>query len=355
MNEKNNGTEKKSAKKIKKSTVLVAAVCVVFLIVAAAVVNRTKQKNGGMMNMGGGGQNVVSVKTAAAENSVLHDYVETNGEIECESSIDVYPDIGGKVSRLFVSLGDFVKKGAVIAEVDPNEPGSYFVNSAVIAPVSGTITSTPKDVGYKVAVSTSITTIGDVTNLQIRGKVPEKYVANVKIGLKADVTLESCPGQIFQATVKKVSPVLDATSRTKEIILTFDESDSRINAGMFAKVKLFTLDYSGIIVPEDAVVTRNSTTTVFVLSADGNSAEQREVVTGNSVDGYVQVLSGVNEGEKIIVEGMSILYDGAKVHDVDSVSAEKNSAEQNEKFGSENSAENRNEKNPDGKNGGGKK
>ena len=69
----------------------------------------------------------------------------------------------------------------------------------------------------------------------------------LKIGLKAEISLEAYPEQIFSATVVRVSPVLDAASRTKQVILNFDKKDSRVNAGMFAKVKLYTVDYVNVV------------------------------------------------------------------------------------------------------------
>ena len=72
---------------------------------------------------------------------------------------------------------------------------------------------------------------------------------------------------IFNATVTRVSPVVDAATRTKEIILNFDKKDSRINAGMFAKVRLFTSKYSGhIVVSRDAVVLQDDDSYLFVVN-----------------------------------------------------------------------------------------
>lgn len=309
--------------KATKSSVIIITACICLLVGTYCVIKFAPKKNmfpGGGMGPGGFGMQeaeTVTVRTASAEKSVLHDYVDTNGEIECESSIDCYPDIGGKVARVFVSLGDRVRKGDVLAEVDPSEPGAQYVNSSVYAPISGTITSTPKEVGTTVSTSTSITTIGDVSHLQIRSKVPERYVSYLKPGLKADIILEAYPKEVFSATVRKVSPVVDATSRTKEIILVFDRIDSRVNAGMFAKLTLFTVDYSGsVVVPSNAIVEKNGKSYVFVVSEDGNTAVQREVERGNSVDLLTQVVSGVEEGERIIVEGITSLSDGTPVRDI---------------------------------------
>ena len=121
---------------------------------------------------------------------------------------------------------------------------------------------------------------------------------------------------MFEAFVSRVSPVVDKLSRTKEIILNFSKKDTRINAGMFAKVKLYTSLYSGeIVVPSDAVVSDDEYSYVFVI--DENSiAEKRNVKTGKLIDAKVQILEGLYAGEKVIVEGMLSVSDGIKVNDI---------------------------------------
>ena len=85
---------------------------------------------------------------------------------------------------------------------------------------------------------------------------------------------------------------------------------------MFAKVKLYTSLYSGeIVVPSDAVVSDDEYSYVFVI--DENSiAEKRNVKTGKLIDAKIQILEGLYDGEKVIVEGMLSVSDGIKVNDI---------------------------------------
>ncbi len=187
--------------------------------------------------------------------------------------------------------------------------------SPVVAPIGGTIIATPLKTGTTVTTSSTVTTIGDIKDLQVTAYVPERYVAVLQIGLKANIVLEAYPNVIFKASVSRVSPVVDASSRTKEIILKFDNYDTRINAGMFATVTLYTVDYSGAItVTSNAVVSKNEKNYVYIVKNDNSgTVEQREVTLGNAVDGITQILSGVSEGDKIIIAGVQSLSDGAKI------------------------------------------
>lgn len=306
-------------KTISVKSIVVTVFCLLAVAAAFLYVKKSPAKGGpgaGGKGFGPGGmktETVVTVKTMKAKKEVLHDYVNTNGEIESKSSVAVFPDIGGSLYRNYVSLGSIVKKGDVIAEIDPSQPGSYFTHSKVLAPVSGTIIASVVDPGTKVTTQSVITTIGDVSNLQLKVKVVERYVADIKPGLKAKVNLEAYGDEIFNATVSRVSPVVDQTSRTKEVVLDFDSKDKRINAGMFAKVILFTVDYKGkIAVPLSCIVTKGKHSYVFVISEDGQTAVKKEVVLGKAVDNLVQV-DGIEEGQEVVIQGMGILTDGAKV------------------------------------------
>ncbi|MFA6938241.1 MAG: efflux RND transporter periplasmic adaptor subunit, partial [Treponema sp.] len=153
------------------------------------------------------------------------------------------------------------------------------------------------------------------------------------IGLKANIVLEAYPDVVFTATVSSVSPVVDSSSRTKEVILNFDKQDDRINAGMFAKVTLYTLNYSNAVtVPEDCIIEKSNKKYVYVVKADGETVSEREVTIGETVDNVIQLLTGVSDGETVVVEGMRVLTDGSKILDItNGVAASENTTEPSDK------------------------
>lgn len=298
---------------------IVAAAAIALLVVCVIIAKAQSGKNqapGGMKRGRGAGNSVVSVKTQILEETTLHGYISTNGEIESQNSVNVFPDVSGKVMETNVMLGSSVKRGDIIAYIDPSAPGQYYKKSPVYAPISGSIISTPLKNGTTVSTSTAIAIIGDIANLQISANIPERFVAVLKKGLKADISVEAYPGVIFKATVTRVSPVVDTTSRTKEVILHFDSTDERVNAGMFGKVKLFTEDYTGaVVMPKDSLVQNGDSYFAYVVNED-STVSKREVTLGNSVDGVIQILSGVKAGEKVVVQGQTSLGDGSKIQDI---------------------------------------
>lgn len=311
-------------KKTKITTIIITAVLLV-TVGAVVVINLTKNSGaaGGMPGKGGrrggfGGNTIFTVRSVEAKVSTLTDYVITNGEVESQSAVEVFPSMSGKVQQINVLLGSHVKKGDVIAKIDPSEPGTKYALSPVEAPISGSIVSSPLKVGTTVTTNSAVTMIGDIDNLQVSANIPERYVAELKTGLKAEVTLEAYPGVIFSASVSRVSPVVDSSTRTKQIILNFDKRDSRVNAGMFAKVKLYTSKYSGkLVVPSDAVITNDDGSAYLFVVNDDGTVSRREIKTGKSIDGKIQITDNLMAGERVVYEGMLSLSEGAKVNDLE--------------------------------------
>src|SRR5574344_194705 len=230
--------------KMRKSNIIII-VCIVLVIavIAFVFISKKNSKGGGWgPGMGDSQQTVVSVKTQTAEVTTLHDYVSTNGEVQPQSSIEVFPDVGGRIVSVNVSLGSQVTRGQVIAEIDPSTPGEMYAHSQVYAPISGTITKSPLKAGAKVSTSSSLTTIGDVDNLQITASIPERYVAVLKTGLKANISFEAYPGVVFTATVTRVSPVVHISIRSKEVSMNFHTRDDRVYLGRYAHLRLLLHD-----------------------------------------------------------------------------------------------------------------
>ena len=304
-------------------TVIIVIAIIAATLAGIFIINKTgKKKSAGPGGFGAGAfggrapQSASAVRTIVAKTKTVTDFIYTNGEIETQKSIDVFPSIGGRVVEMKVSLGSSVKAGDVIAYIDPSEPGSYYAKSPVTAPIDGSIITSPVKTGQKVSISSVITKIGDIDNLQITAKVPERYVAELDIGQTAEITLQAYGEQVFYAKVVRISPVVDPATRTKEIILNFVENYEQVNAGMFARVKLFTVDYGGYpVIQQDSFVENSDEYYLYIVNED-STVTKRKVKRGKNIDGNYQVIEGLAEGEVVVTEGMLSLYEGAKVRDI---------------------------------------
>lgn len=243
----------------------------------------------------------VSAKTIIPE--TIRSTVKINGEVESKSSINIYPDTSGKVTQILKGLGASVKKGEIIAYVDPSKPGSAYAVNPVVSTVTGTVISMPVNPGDTVSTSTVIGAVGSLRDLKITVYVSEKYSGYLKKGLNAFVSFTSMPGEEFSAKVTSVSPVVNNSNRTVETVLELDKYDSRIKPGMYATVSLVIQEEdNSFVVPKSAIKTYNTDSTVFVID-ENNTAKRVVVTTGISNDNDIQITSGLEEGMQVITAG----------------------------------------------------
>ena len=256
--------------------------------------------------------------------SDLRKFIELNGNIRAEKSMSVYPIMAGKIAGTNIRLGSKVKKGAVIAYVDPSVPGSRFALNEVIAPISGTVISTPLKEGTRVSTETAVTTIGDLSKLQVVVNIPERYVSYLRNGLAADILLEAYPDKKFSAVVSEVSPVLDEATRTKEVLLSFTKMDNRINAGMFADVKLYLKKYAKVFsVPTSCIIEKAGEKFVYaILENEPNVAHITPINAGEEIQDRTivnfiapEINKALAESKvKAVVQGFETLQDGSNVN-----------------------------------------
>ena len=259
-------------------------------------------------------QTVFAVNAFLSYKGDLIGYLEFGGDVSAVSSVDVLPDTSGKISRIYVSVGDVVKKDQILAEVDASRPGMTYSASPVKAPVSGTITSFASSVGNMVAPSMTIGRISSTDKLEIKTSVPERFISKIKLNQKAILTFDAYPGETFTAKVTKISPVLDTSTRTMSVTLILDPPDSKIKIGMYARIKLITDHKSNaIIIPTTALVTRSQEQCVFVVNPD-DTVTLKKVTVGIKVDDMVEILSGLEGNEKVVTKGQTLLNNGTKVN-----------------------------------------
>jgi multidrug efflux pump subunit AcrA (membrane-fusion protein) len=256
---------------------------------------------------------VYSVRTVRAEIRDMQEYFETGGDVITETSVEVFPDIGGRLLRLHAGLGDFVRKGEIIAEVDPSKPGLRYAPSPVRSPISGTITEVLGKAGATVEASSAIARMGQIERIEVKVLIPEKEMGRVRPGQRAAVSFEAFPGEVFPAKVSRQSPVVDPATRAREIRLVFTGNASRVCVGMFARVTIYTALHAGLrVIPESALGFGAGGRSVFVVTPQGR-AEERAVGTGISLDGFTEITEGLEAGSMVVSEGQNLLSDGVKL------------------------------------------
>ena len=261
-------------------------------------------------------ETIFAVNVYKAVPKTLDDYLEFGGNVQTASSVDIYPDVqSGKLSRILVKVGDKVKKDQVLCEVDASRPGMDYKNSPIKAPVAGTITSFPYNIGQTVAASMTVGKISSTGPLEVKTNVAERFVSRISMNEKAELTFDAYPGETFPAILVEIDPVLDTSSRTLGIKLVQTPSDSRLKAGMYARIKLVTdTKKNTIVIPSNVIVTRNDEDIVYIVDSMTNTVKASPVKRGIRVDDKQEIQMGIAPGDLVVIKGQALLSDGAKVN-----------------------------------------
>ena len=165
---------------------------------------------------------------------------------------------------------------------------------------------------------TGISTIVDMTSLEIEVDVNESYIARVAPGQPAEAILDAYPGWRIEATVRTIIPTADRQKATVKVRLTFDELDPRILPDMGVKVafretavEIDEAPQALCLIPRDAVIKEGDRRVVFVVN--GNIAERRAVNVGRELGGEIEILAGLSAGDTVVIEPPEDLEDGQKI------------------------------------------
>ena len=182
----------------------------------------------------------------------------------------------------------------------------------VAAPWAGIVSRMKVREGDVVAPRAPLAEIYDPKSLLVRLSLPEQDVAGVALGTTAAVELDAYPGQRFSGSVTRLYPYLDSRTRTRIIEVVLVNAPSLL-PGMFARAYLTRQTIAGAItVPAHSLVALAGGGSGVYIAQDGK-AVRRKVETGIEVDGRVHIVTGLGEGDKLIVAGQESLKEGAPV------------------------------------------
>ena len=258
-------------------------------------------------------ERVYSVEIDEARSGTVRSLIRLNGEVVPTTNVDTYPEVAGEVQRLFVRLGDRVSRGQVVANIDPSRPGARFEVSPVTAPITGTVTAIYVDQGGTVSTATPIVAVGELDTLEVVVDIPERFVSAARPGMTAEIELSAFSGNRFTAAASEISPLLDSTTRTKEVRFLVDPTETGAEAGMFAEVTIVTETRDDVVViPVESIITRSDRDFIFTV-IDDSVASLRPVQVGLIENQLAEIREGLEAGEPIVVRGQSIIEEGSAV------------------------------------------
>jgi membrane fusion protein (multidrug efflux system) len=328
-----------------------------------AAAKRERGAGPGRADAPGGETAAVPVEVAAVARHSVAAYIETNGALEAENDVRIVARTAGPVVELLTEEGRTVRKGQLMARIDPREAraqvqiaevalreaeraferakntfeaelisqADYDQALAAKESAEATLADRKVQLGYTsitapfdavvvermvkladhVTVNQELFRISDFDPLLCKIQVPEKELPRLHRGQPAYLTVEAWPNERFPARVLRLSPVVDAATGTVRVTLEV-EAREKLRPGMFASVFLEVDRHEdALTIPKAALSLESLGDTVYVVN--GEVAARRPVKLGYEEAEIVEVAEGLAEGDRVIVVGQDGLSEGTPV------------------------------------------
>jgi len=181
------------------------------------------------------------------------------------------------------------------------------------APFNGNVGLRRVSLGALINPGTVITTLDDTSVIKVDFSVPDLYVSEVRAGQSMLATSTAYPARRFEGRVVSVDSRIEPSTRSVTVRGLVPNADAALKPGMFLTVTLAKEQRAALVVPEQALVPEQAKQYVYVLA--GDRVAKREVRIGRRDPGRVEVVSGVAEGDRVVIEGTLKLRDGAAVRE----------------------------------------
>lgn len=279
--------------------------------------------------------------------------------VEAYAKNNIAPQSPSRIQKIYVEVGDFVRAGQIVAKMDEvslnqsklsmaNDSLEYsrikklyeqggvsksdfdamelkynvtrsqyqnlLENTILRSPVSGVITARNYDQGDMYGGS-PIYVVEQITPVKLYVGISEMDYTRVKKNDVVTLTADALPGKTFTGRIARIYPTIDAATHTFTAEVNVANSDRLLRPGMYARVTVNFGSNHSIVVPDDCVVKQQGSgvRSVFVLQAD-NTVKEIVVTLGRHFGTEYEILSGVAEGDKVVVKGQASLKNGSKVN-----------------------------------------
>jgi len=182
---------------------------------------------------------------------------------------------------------------------------------ALNSPINGVVVERNATIGATVGPDASVFKIIDASRVWIDANVFEKDLQRVRLGQAVNVKVPAFPETTFSGKVILVNSVIDPDTRTVKVRTEVANPDSRLKPDMFANVEIVTdVNRAAISIPQSAVLNDDGKSVVFV--AEGNGYKARQVTTGIQNANQVEIVEGLNAGDRVVVKGNYLLLRQSK-------------------------------------------
>lgn len=278
--------------------------------------------------------------------------------IEAENLNNIAPATPNRIRRILVDVGDPVRRGQTLVELDAANIDQLKIqldqierdynraaellrigsgtqmaveqakaqldaartqyqnareNTILTSPVSGVVTARNYDPG-DMSGNLPILSMGQISPaVKAVINVTENDLTLVRRGMEAMVKFDAFPDEAFHGTVTRISPAIDPATRTFATEVTISNPKGEIKPGLFAYVTLDFGSRNNVVVPDRAVVKQTGSGNKFVYVYKGGKVSFNLVELGRRLDSGYEIISGVADGDSVVITGQSRLADGVSV------------------------------------------
>ena len=342
---------------------LAIALVITVVLGASGFVYHRLQADGEAAAAVGGGAAAVPVALAVAERGAIRERIEAVGTTLARQAVDIVPLTSGRIAEIAFAPGEQVEAGAVLVRLDDEAEraavaeaeaalreaelaldrakrlranntvaqatvdelqAAYLGASArvdaakkqladrtVRAPFAGVVGIRRVDIGARVDDETVLTTLDDLSEIEVEFSVPEIFFGRIRQGQPVSATSPAFPARAFSGRIASIDTRIGQVSRAFRVRAILPNPDLELPAGMFMHVEVVLEERPAVLIPEQAVVAEGNET--FVFTIDDQRARRRPVRLGQRQAGTVEVLDGLEAGEAVVREGTQRLRDGVAV------------------------------------------
>lgn len=277
--------------------------------------------------------------------------------VEADKVNNIAPAMGGRIREIYVDVGSNVKKGQVLVAMDAatysqqetqvatlrrdferyqelfevggiskqqldqaktqldvaeTAMGNLGENTRLVSPLSGVVTARNYDPG-DVAMQLPILTIESMSPVKVKLNVSERYYSEVKVGMPVEVQTDALGDEVFEGKISLIYPTIDPVSHTFTVEVTVPNSNQKIRPGMYSRARMNFGSNDRPLLSDRAVLKQVGSNDRYVFVEENGKAVYTLVKLGVRIDDKYEILSGLNEGDKVIIQGNTNLIDGTEV------------------------------------------
>lgn len=315
--------------------------------------------------------NMALVTTQTINDTLFRHFIEVQGNVTTKQNVIIYPEYQGTLTRVLVKEGDRVRKGQLLARIDDGGLGSQLgqlevqaelarttyerqkrlwdqeigseiqylqaktnyeaaqnavdqlksqlAKTSITAPFSGTIDDVITEQGTVVSPGQPVFRLVNLDDMYIEAEIPERYLTTVTVGKDVAVNIPMLSSTL-QSKVRQTGNYINPNNRSFRIEVNVPNEDGQVKPNLTARLRINDYTNPKALLIPISVISENAQGEQYVYVANAGAgdaqeaiAERKIITTGLTQGDYTEVISGITEGDAIIVEGARTVKDGQEV------------------------------------------